>query len=167
MKIPEKVFSKIKEEAVKNARFSWINGWEKKGGYIKSDLRGETVYGTFRIYINWEKKKEPTSEQISIEIEKYIQSLLKNEQHHQKQKEFRHYMLNTFFIDVKHLQHDVMLSILDNLEFIISLIEKSDEFCSPRIQDLHNSLKNLECGINDHNALEEILDRGRKRIGES
>ena len=167
MKLPKKVLDTVLAEAKKEARFSWYSGWERTSGYIKSELRGDRPYGTTRIYIKWEKKKEPTKEQVDSEIEKYIDSLLKNEQHHHDQKEFRYYLLSTYYVDVNRLKHEAMLSLIDCLPKVIEAIEKSDNFTEPYFQNLHNDLKNLECGINDHEAIEKFLDVGRKRIGES
>lgn len=166
MKVPDKVLEVINQEAVKNARFSWCQGWEQSSGYIKSELRGDSRFGGCRIYVKWEKKKAPTEEQIKVEIEKYIQSLLQNEQHHQTQRDFRHYLLETFFVDVKRLEKEAIMHVVDVLPKLIRIVEASEEFTDMDIQGLHNSLKDLEAGVSDAEALERFLDQGRKRIGE-
>lgn len=166
MKLPNKVLNAILIEAKKEARFSWYSGWEKSSGYIKSELHGQRAFGSVRIYIKWTKKKEPTTAQIEKEIENYIDLLLDNKEHHQTQREFTSYLLQTFYVDVKRLEHEAMMSIHDNLQGLIEIIEKSDDFCEPRFQNLHNDLKNLECAISDHGAIEKFLESGRKHIGE-
>ncbi len=167
MKLPKKIFDKIVEEAQKNARFSWYSGWEKTSGYIKSELRGENRYGNVRIYIKWEKKKEPTDDQVKAEVLKYVENLLSNNQHHQTQRDFAHYILETYYVDVSRLKHETMMSIIDNLSILIPIIQESEKFTEPSIQNLFNDLKNLECGISDHEAITQFLELGRKRVGES
>lgn len=167
MKIPQKILSKVLEEANKNARFNWYQGWDNSSGYIKTELRGDSRYGGCRIYCKWEKKKPPTEEQIKAEIEKYIHDLLENKQHHCNQRDFRHYLLDTFFVDVARLKHEAILSVVDNLDPLLKILEASDDFVTLAIQNLHNDLKNLQAGVDDHAALEQFLDAGKKRIGES
>lgn len=167
MKLPKKVVDSILEEANKNARFSWYSGWEKSSGYIKSDLRDDNRYGSVRIYIKWEKKKPPTDVQVKEEIGKYVERIQNNECHSQDQKDFRHFILNNYYVDVRRLKHEAINSVEDNLTKLLSILEKSEEFTEPSIQNLFNDLKNLEAGVNDHAAVERFLDEGRKRIGES
>jgi hypothetical protein len=166
MKIPQKILEIINAEAIKNARFNWYQGWERSSGYIKSELSTDVRYGTVRIYIKWEKKKPPTQAQIEQKIKEHILELCNNQQHHSEQRDFRHYVTDRFYIDVTRLKHEAMLSILDKLPRLIKIIEDSDDFFDKGIQNLHNDLKNLECGIDDVNALEKFLDSGKKRIGE-
>lgn len=167
MKLPQKVYDAVLAEAQKYARFSWYSGWEKSSGYIKSELSGQCRYGNVRIYIKWEKKKEPTADQIRAEIVKHIDDLLENREHHSTQKDFTHYLLETYYVDTKRLEREAMMSLLNALPLVISILEKSDDFVEPKIQSLHNDLKNWECGVNDHEAISEFLEKGRKRIGES
>ena len=128
MKIPAKIKTGILEEANKNARFAWYSGWEKASGYIKSDLRGDSRFGTCRIYIKWERKSPPTPEQIKQQVGLYVDRLLANEEHHQTQRDFTHYLLETYYVDLGRLKHEVMLSLIDCLPDVISILEKSDEF---------------------------------------
>jgi len=166
MKLPQKVYDAVVAEAQKYARFSWYSGWEKSSGYIKSELTGDSRYGQCRIYIKWEKKKEPTDEQVKAAVVAYIDGLLDNKEHHSTQKDFTHYLLCTYYVDARRLEREAMMQLLDALPLVISILEKSDDFVEPKIQALHNDLKNWECGVNDHGAISEFLERGRKRIGE-
>ena len=163
MKLPKKYEKFMLDESVKNASFKWYDGWEKASGYIKSELRSENIkygYGSFRICIPWEKKKAPTQEQIVDEITKEIENLLAKKSRHSSQRDFTHYILNTFFVDVKRLEREVIKSIESNTSQLLSIIEKSELFCDPNIQELFNDLKNFECAISDTNALNMCLNGG-------
>ncbi len=167
MKIPLKIKTAILEEANKNARFAWYSGWEKASGYIKSELRGDCRYGTTRIYIKWERKLPPNEKQIKEQVALYVERLLNNEEHHQTQRDFTHYLLETWYVDLNRLKHETMLSVIDCLPDLIAALEESNQFVAGHIQSLHNDLKNLECAVNDSEALSQFLEKGRKRIGES
>lgn len=166
MTLPDKIKKVIIDEANKDARFGWYQGWEKSSGYIKTELRGCLSYGACRIYIKWEKKKEPTEDQIKGEIENHIENLLQNKCHHSEQRDFRHYLLCTFFVDVNRLKHEAINSVIDCLPDLLKIIEASELFTEPHILNLHNDLKNLEAGVNDHESIERFLDLGKLRIGE-
>lgn len=167
MNLPTKVRDKILAEAKKNSRFTWHSGWESSSGYIASELRGDCRYGVCKVYIKWEKKKGPSPEQIAAAIEKQIDDLLNNRDHHQTQRDFTHYVLETFYIDLNRVKHEAMLSLIDSLSLVIPILEKADSFDTPALQELHNDLKNLECAISEHEAISTFLERGRKRVGES
>ena len=167
MKLPNKIYKIIIAEAEKNAKFSWYQGWEQTSGYIKSELRGDCRFGNCRIYSKWEKKKPPTEEQIKVEIQKVIDDLLDNRDHHSTQRDFTHYVLETFYADITKAKHDVMMHLEDCLSVLITAIEKSENFADLKIQSFHNELKNFECTISDHEALSCFLEKGRKRIGET
>lgn len=168
MRIPQKVYDSIFAEAIKNMHFNWYSGWEKSSGYIKSDLRGDCRLGGVRIYCEWKKKKEPTSDQMKEEIKKHIDGLLENQQHHSEQRDFVHYLLETYYVDVTRLGRQVSMSIENYLQPLIELIEASKDFgVAPALTELHNDLKNLECGLSDHGAIQQFLKHGHKRIGES
>lgn len=167
MILPEKIVLDIKAEAQKYARFSWYQGWEKSSGYIKSQLSDDVRYGSCRIYIKWEKKKQPTDEQIKAAVDSKIEELLENKEHHDTQREFVRYVQNKYFIDVRRLKHQVELTLIDNLLHVIKAVEAYEDFALPSVQELHNDLKNLECGLSDYEAVEALLERGRKRIGET
>lgn len=167
MVLPDKIIQDLKAEALKYARFSWYQGWEKSSGYIKTNLSDDVRYGACRIYITWEKKKAPTDEQIKVEIEKAVDRLINNEEHHSTQKEFTRYVQNKYFVDLRRLKHQVELTLVDNLHHVIAAIQAYENFELPSIQELFNDLKNLECGISDCEALDAFLSEGRKRIGES
>lgn len=169
MKIPELIIQDLNKSAMKFARFNWFHGWEKSSGYIKSRLDDDAGYryGSVPIWIEWKKKTAPTDEQIKNEIEKCIQRYLNNEEHHQNQKEFAHYVQNKYFFDIKRLKHEVEVQLVDNLSHVIKAIEGYSDFELPCIQQLHNDLKNLECGIDNAKAIEEFLALGRNRVGET
>ena len=156
----------IKDEAKKNARFAWHQGWERSSGYIKTELRGDSRFGVCRLYHEWKKKKEPTEEQVALAAESLVDSLLANEQHHQTQRDFRHYLLETYYVDLYKMKEDAMLHILDSLTPLIKILEQSEQFTEMPIQGLHNALKNLDAAVSDHEAVECFVDRGRKRVGE-
>ena len=164
--LPEKIIQDIKSEALKFARFNWHQGWQRSSGYIKTELSDEIRYGSCRIYIKWEKKKHPTDEEIKNEVEKSIDRLINNEDHHSTQKDFTRYVQNKYYQDVRRLKHEVELSLVDNLNHVIKALQNYEDFCLPSIQELFNDLKNLECGLSDHESLEKFLSEGKERIGE-
>lgn len=167
MNLPPKVYETMLSELIKEARFSWYSGWEKSSGYIKSELRGDSAFGTCRVYVKWEKKREPTAEQMKTALTTYLDEMLENRQHHCDQRDFTHYLLNTFYVDTKRLEKQVTMSVENSLSDLISILEASERFTEPHIQMLHNDLKNLDAGLNDHGAIRAFLENGRKRIGES
>lgn len=154
MKIPLNVRSEIIEEAIKNARFKWYSGWEKESGYIASDLRGSDRFGSFRIYVKWEKKKEPTDIQIKAHLENYIDQLLNGKEHVSKLKDFRHYIRVNYFVDCRRLQEQILMSVDDCLHQLIMCLEKSESFTEPWAQNLHNDLKNYECAKEEFESIE-------------
>lgn len=157
MKVPEKVINMIIEEAIKNASFSWYQGWEKSSGYIKSRLnQNDPVHGC-RIYIKWEKKKEPNQVDIDNAIKSHINNIFDGKQHISDMRDFRHYLLHNYFVDVVRLKHEAIRSIIDNLPAVIDALEKSKDFESQGIQHLLNDLRNLDAGICDHEAIENLL----------
>lgn len=165
--LPSKIIEDLKKEAVKYARFNWHQGWDKSSGYIKTELSDDVRYGACRIYIKWTKKKNPTTDQIKSAVEKAIDDLLENKYHHSTQKDFRYYVQNKYYQDVRRLREEVNRSIVEALPHVLKALEKYENFELPLVQELFNDLKNLEHGINDHEALERFLDEGRKRIGET
>lgn len=156
MKIPNTVREEIINEAIKNSRFKWYSGWEKSSGYIASDLRGSDRYGTFRIYIKWEKKKEPTDIAIKAHIENYIDQLLEGKEHTSKLKDFRYYIRSNYFVDLKRLQDEIAMSIDDCLHQLIISLEKSNDFAEPWMQHLHNELKNYEAAKEEFDSIEYL-----------
>lgn len=158
MKLPEKILKAILDEANKNASFRWYEAWVKASGYIKSELRGDCRFGTCRLYIKWEKKKPPTDDQIKAEIEKVVESLMNNGQHACTQRDFTHYVLETFYRDVQKAKYEVLLHIEEVLTALLKIIEMSEDFIEPHIQGLHNELKNFEAVVSDHEALTKFLD---------
>jgi phosphoglycolate phosphatase-like HAD superfamily hydrolase len=164
--LPDKIVQDLKQEALKYARFSWHQGWEKSSGYIKTTLSDDVRYGSCRLYIKWEKKKAPTDEQVKAEVEKAIERLLNNEEHHSTQQEFTRYVQNKYYTDVRRLKHQVELTLVDNLHHVIAAIQAYEQFELPSVQEFFNDLKNLDAGLSDHGALEAFLSEGRKRVGE-
>lgn len=163
MQLPDKILQAILNEAYKNAGFRWFEGWEKSSGYIKSELRGDCRFGTCRLYVKWTKKKPPTDDQIKIEIAKNVESLINNGQHPSTQRDFTHYVLETFYRDVQKAKNDVMLHLEEVLTLLLKILENSDDFIEPQIQGFHNELKNFEAVISDHEALTKFLDFTRGR----
>lgn len=162
--LPDKIKNDLLLEAMKYARFSWHTGWEKSSGYIKFELSDDVRYGSCKVYIPWEKKKSPTDDQFKSEVVSALEKLQKNEMHNAIQKEFTRYVQNKYFVDVRRLKHQVELSLCDNLAHLIKAIESYENFDLPNIQELHNDLKNLECGISDLESLEQFLDHGKKGV---
>lgn len=167
MKIPEKIRAAIISEAQKHARFSWYQGWERSSGYIRSDLRGDCRFGSCRIYIKWEKKKPPTEDQIAARVVEEIDALLSNKNHHQDQRDFTHYLLETYYIDMNKVKHQTMLEVIDGSAILCKALAAYEHFSDEKAQDLYKALVKLEQGVADHEAITQFLEQGRERMGES
>lgn len=152
--IPNKIRESIIEEAIKNVEFSWYSGWEKSSGYIKSRLNKSGTAESFRIYIKWERKKEPTPVNIRTHITDYLDQLLKGNEHNSILRDFRHYIQSCYWPDVKRLQKEIICSIDSKIEDVLIALKNSQNFEEPKIQELYNDILNYKCVKEEYESVE-------------